>query len=387
MSALLIQPGVSFALEEVLFGPEFTMMDIANGRIPPLKQVVMRMHQHLIGAQPEGAKFTFEMDPKDGDRGTFISPNGWWFHYHGEGSVLEIRMIPGTVDYYRHFERDMQDAIFVSGANEGVFPAMFQGGGHINLSSRSFLTNPLLLRNFIVDLFNHNELFMGIFGYDTNNALPLPMAEASTIEKVRKLIQAFDDGAYSSDPDPLKFAKDLSRILINASDDFWGPWQSWEGGSSRHKYYAVNFHNYNASTLGRIEIRGVRPQASMNMWNRQIGLLQRRLEYLERIREPIPLSFKVAMEPISFHAHRLNPPVKAEDAFRAFYEFVREAGELWADHHDYLWPKWVMDGELEKFEQSEWFLKREHNMKHILKLGKGQGVNARSCEGELAIAG
>lgn len=355
LTGIVFHAAVSFALEKVIFGPEFTFTNFEAG-ISAAPKVIERMHNHLVLGQPEGAKF-IRSDGKSG--GEFLSPNEWSFHHHIEEEVIEVRMAPQTAEFYRHFASDMQDAIFVSAANEGFFPAMFRGGGHINVSSRSFLEDPLLFRNFIVDILNHNELFMGVFGYDTNNALPLPLASERVIAAVKGAILDFDSGRYKSEMDMVQFAKHLGVALSSGSDSFWGLWNN-KQTNRLPKFNALSFFHFGGDEADRLELRGVRPQASVDVWVRQIDLIYHRLLYLEKIRQPIPLKWKVPLGPVaSTEAVLLNPPIDPQLALRAFYEYVTESGVSWSQHRDYLWPKWMTDGELEKFENSSWFKERE----------------------------
>ena len=46
-----------------------------------------------------------------------------------------------TVNGFKKYQTDIQDAVFVSAANNNYFPALFRGGGHINVSSYFFEKN------------------------------------------------------------------------------------------------------------------------------------------------------------------------------------------------------------------------------------------------------
>lgn len=378
LMGLLILPGVSHAGTEILFGPEFTVMHFEEFTLPAKLRVCSRMRSHLVDGQPEGAKFEY-LPEHSAASATLRSPNGWYFHHHIEGEVIEIRTRPSTVSYFRKYASDMQDAIFVSAANEGFFAAMFRGGGHINVSSEAFYQDRLLFRNFIVDMFNHNELFMGVFGYDTHNALPMQMLPAENVAKVQAVIQAFDDGVYDVDTMHIQFSKDLYSALGASNDMFMAAWNGnfWSG---RGKYHAVNPGHMNETDKekNRLELRGVRPQVSMDMWIRQIDLLDGRIRYLQNIRTPIPLETRVPIHELNVEIHKYDPPIDPQLALRSFYQYVKESGKNWSDHRDYLWPKWVTDGELEKFEKSLWFLKREKNLLQVIK---------SICERALAKAG
>lgn len=334
------------------FGAEFTF-GIPPGDSDAKKKVIDRQNAHLIDGQPEGEKFWHPAVVPDSS--LFISPNGWFFSTGTDPGVIEVRTSPHTVEFWRQFKDDMHDAIFVSAANEGYFPQAFMGGGHINVGLSGFGANSLLIRNFVVDLFNHNELFMGVFNYDTNNALPFGLFPYDTEMQIKKLIHTFDQGKYIGESGVVDFLKELNNLIFNGDDAFL---KKWNKSSSRCKFSAVNFSNISMGPDSRIEIRGVRPQASMDVWVHQIELLQNRINYLATFHEPIPLKLNTPLERpiiVEFEGHALNPPVDPQKALEAFHLYVLEAGSKWADQRSYLWPKWLQDGEVDRYEASETF--------------------------------
>jgi hypothetical protein len=330
----------------VLFGPEFTFSGPEDECIA-LGCISKRQVAHLVDGQPPGAKFFYE------DRANrFTSPNGWSFTTSRDPGVVEVQMSPLPLQEWERYQHDMQDAIFVSAANEGWFPALFRGGGHINIGIAELRdASPLLLRNFLADLFNHSELFMGIFNYDTNNALPYPLYATEARENIQRAFRRFDAG-YISLADLLNT---VDAEQCAQSDDLGTyVWSL----STRNKYTAVSLINVTKVAGGRLELRGVRPQASMDVWVRQIRLIYKRLVYLSRINRPIPIQPIVPLaEPIvrRMDGHGLNPPVDPQKALAAFHQYVMEAGEHWQDHKDYLWPEWLTDGEVRRYERSQDF--------------------------------
>ena len=155
LGSLILFSFSSFA-RPLTFGAEFTFY--SDEGVTGWWDVKNRMLMHLRDGQPEGSKFDFGLTEFGAVK--LISPNGWWFSIdEDQGQVAEVPTVPATVDYFRQYQSDMQDAIFASAANVGFFPALYLGGGHINIGVRELLADPLLLRNFIVDLLNHNELF------------------------------------------------------------------------------------------------------------------------------------------------------------------------------------------------------------------------------------
>ena len=367
---VLVSPVPLWALGRVQFGAEFTFYSPAVGvmensnpyeRIPPgSDRIIERMRNHLIKNQPKGAKF-IESEPNvdsHQSKGRFTSPNKWWFEWGHDDSVLEVITIPADVEFYQRYKVDMQDAIFASAANEGFFPATYLGGGHVNLGMTAFDGNELLLRNFVADLlFNHNELFLGVFNYDTHNGASIFVQTQRIRRIVMRIIDDFDHGGYRGDPK--QFLRDIHSVMNLEGDVCF---KKWKTGGSRQCYFGMNFSHHDEGTASRIELRGFRPQMSMDMWVRQIRLIKGRLLHLEKFNRPIPIRplVKVAKLDLSPSVnHLLNPPVDPQEALAAFYLFVTEAGERWSDHRDYMWPQWINSNQLKIFEASRWFKKKE----------------------------
>lgn len=344
-------PAPRKTLQDITFGPEFTFYGdktIMEDRYVVLNAFNARARSHLIDNQSDGAKFIFLS-------GQFQSPNGWNFTAKADPGVIEVVMTPASVEEFRKYAADIQDAIFVTAANEGIFPGLFVGGGHISINTEYLLENPMVYRNFLADLLvNHCELFMGVFGFDTNNAIPQLMMSSEMFDRLKMAFAQFD-----SRQEPTVF--DI-EVLIDAIRGAHEQYRSdpfvryWNHGAPTHrsiKYVSVNQARVN--TQNRLELRGVRPQASMDVWVRQIGLLRNRLAYLSTLSEPIPLNLKFKLNydfntpGIATQGQALTPPISAAEALTNFKKFVEESGERIEDHLDYVWPKWITDGDVQRF--------------------------------------
>jgi hypothetical protein len=337
------------------FGPEFTFYR-PGAEAPDL---ISHVQKHLVESQPAGAEF-------QRSENTFSSPNGWNFTVKQDGlDILEVTVTPMVVADYERFSSDLQDAIFVSAQKLNMWPALFRGGGHINMDLEYFRERPILLRNFLVDQVNHSEISLGIMNYDTNNAVPI--ATPVLLEQFKNAIQVFDYditqtpiGTYALD----SLLKALYTNFYYASSDFpiWG--HQWIG-----KHSSISFSRaiFARKPQTRIELRSVRPQTSINAWIRQIKLFRDRIRFLDRTfgNQLIPIEIRVPILPMNQSARKLVPPVNPQDALREFYIFVRESGHPWSDHRDYLWPVWTIrqegqsSSELERFESSPWFEAQE----------------------------
>lgn len=343
-------------LVDIRFGPEFTFeAPTDNYDREQLKQAIIKhLENHLIENQPEAARFTQETY-------SFKSPNFWSFRLDTDPGVFEVTMTPKSVGQFTKYKDDMQDAIFTSFMNQGSFVQLYQGGGHINIDAKPLLKRPLLFRNFIVDFINHSELSMGAFNYDTNNALPISMLSKESWLKLTAVIAEFDELENPKTKDSIDLKSAINKILNNSYDQYRRYWVAFHG--NRHKHTALylgNIDNNPKNHESRIEIRAFRPQTSMDVWVRQIRLLRNRLLYLDNLQGPIELKpLLLKHSSISGEAtveQALTSPIDPQRALKNFYTYVTESGEKWDDHKDYLWPQWHTDGEIEKFENSDWFL-------------------------------
>jgi hypothetical protein len=361
---------------EPIFGPEMTFIkwnpetekfeSLQEDKLHKVIKYVFHLHNHLIINQPPAEQFRKSGMPP---LYIFTSPDGWDFMVTTDPGVVEIKMSPETALFFEQHASNIQDAIFTSAHAVNLYPALFTGGGHISIGKKIFEDDALLFRNFLVDFFNHAELSMGIMGYDTNNALPLNMLHPARIEIFKSAIQKFD---RNYNPAPQQKSTQLETLRKDLVDffDSSGPrdayiWKN-PGASRAAKFHAFNLGNFWTTTsAARVEIRSVRPQTSFDVFVRQIRLFRNRLKYLKRIDQPIPFKpgVRVNLGRPGFDDN-FDPPVDPQEALRAFYKYVRESGENWQDHRDYLWPAWVhplepVESELSRFERSRWFQKQE----------------------------
>lgn len=354
------------------FGPEFTFARL--GSHASLAAVAGRMHAHLLDGQKDGAKFKMPAIY------LFESPNGWAFEATEDPGVVEVKMTPMTVGDFARFKNDIHDAVFTSAANTGHFPALYLGGGHINIDLNYFLERPpILVRNFLVDWVNHSELSMGILGYNTNSAMSYsasPIAQRAFAAVADQFDRGEFGSPYVSDAGTVRrFINALGTALYRCDAKFRELWGEASCSSGKCEISLVKPIE---GERARLEIRVVRPQASMDVWLNQIHLIRDRIRFLEQGPQT-PVAFAphfVLAEDADIAQYMLNPPMPAQMALRHFYEFVVETGHRWKDHRDYIWPQWFSrqeatpedPSELEKFEASQWF--RERQCRALLIQGK-----------------
>ncbi|RME18331.1 MAG: hypothetical protein D6797_00640 [Bdellovibrio sp.] len=379
LASLLSQKSWANDPPELLFGPEFTFSSIKDNwkKEEALMDYLNYLEKKLIEEAPEGRKFSH---PPGGPKRIFISPDGWSFNVTTDLGVIEVKMPPMTAEDYMKYESDIQKAIFDSAYNVGMIPLLFLGGGHISIGLDYFKNDLLLLRNFIVDFINHNELSMGILNYDTNNALPLWLFPEHQIQKTQQFLNTIDPLIANNQLAPslivlpheerelnipiqhmdptekrmyVRLLYPLKAALTNGPRDaFCKPWDT----EMRGKRVAINLKIESNHHLHekRIEIRSIRPQYNMRDFILLITLLKKRIEYLKNISKPIPLKINVPLLKSTTYSPRkylLRPPIPPQKALAAFYQYLKETGLQWENYRHFVWPKWQFNGQLEKFEK------------------------------------
>lgn len=369
--------------DQIVFGPEFTFwvpkLD-ENGRPDPsgagedypqkaiyefvdyvVKQYVDTPDPELIAIYEHGEYW-------DAD---FFSKSGWHFNVVPDPGVIEATMAPMTVSDYIKHKNEIQKLVFDSASEIGYQPSHYGGGGHISISLSYFKKRPLLFRNFIVDLLNHGELFLGVFGFDTNNALSPLLVRRDTWRHISKELEILDQFRINSEKVE-NFAVAFSSLLHSSNDPYIAYWHDSATIHGipvpRGKFHAIEFKRIFIRSPGRspvpigvsdrLEIRAVRAQASADVWVRQIRLIEKRIKYLETLQQPLPLD--PIFQPNRFEHipaelledKALNIPIDPQEALKAFHQYVTESGEKWEDHQDYLWPAWIVNREVEKFNRS-----------------------------------
>lgn len=202
------------------------------------------------------------------DQYTVTLPNGHWFRIHRDPWVLEVNASPMTLADIRENKAIFQALVWDTAEEVGLKPHYRVGGGHIHLDLEGhFQQNHNLFRNFIVDLANHPELFMGLFSLDYLNAPPLALLGRESIDQFSETLNQFDNDRMS-----------LTEFTVAISKAYQLSRNFGTSGVRDSKYQAVNFNH--SQTL---ELRGFRPQVSMEHFELIAEILTQRLEVLKKI--------------------------------------------------------------------------------------------------------
>jgi hypothetical protein len=245
------------------------------------------------------------------------SPNHPWISVTIDQGVLEVNAKPMRLNGYVKNAAYMQNLIWNSAKSVGLLPQERMGGGHIHLDIRSHFGNDsLLFRNFLVDLMNRPELFLGGLGFNLKAAPPLALMPPEFIDAFEKVIRRFDKGKMSRE-------QLMDAINLEVYD------LSKHGGRKNH---AINLDHRET-----IEIRGNRPQESLEHFIKLIELFESRIDALREFRQPIPFirkDFQTRFKVIKNRsgAVRYDLEIPAEEIERAMKNYVEDSRLNWADY-------------------------------------------------------
>ncbi|MFN8847552.1 MAG: hypothetical protein ACK5V3_12615 [Bdellovibrionales bacterium] len=193
-----------------------------------------------------------------------------WFKITRDPWVLEVTASPMDFNTFSKNSEFFQKLIWDTARKIGLTPHSRIGGGHIHLDIKSYFGEDRnLFRNFIVDLANHPELFLGALGFDLLNAPPMAVLSKNQMLSFEKVLSDFDNGQMSLNDF-------ISRIRTEVyNQTFYDPYPHQQHNPD--KYQAVN-HSHPET----IELRGLNPQASAEIYRLMLQLFEARIEYLKK---------------------------------------------------------------------------------------------------------
>ena len=216
-------------------------------------------------------------------------PDGFWFLVGLDTGVVEVTAQPQTRESYQANHARIQGDIFEFADSLGLRPHERIGGGHHNLGLLSAFGNPdgtlneLMFRNFLVEQANHPELPWGILGNHLGNAPPFSALSAQQQGALERLIREYD----LAPSDPYWLVRQVERLGYTAHPNTTSePYRR-----NRQYYHDLSFRSVNSDLgpLQRVEMRGVRPQASLDQFLLEVELLDIRLDRLRIRRDTLPL--------------------------------------------------------------------------------------------------
>lgn len=314
---ILCQSTISLA-GRGMFGPEWTFTS----------EEIIKSNQQYTGTNPEqGAIQKWIKAVRQVCRQCRIQGNkvvydeNFWFKIGTDPFVLEVTAQPMSAAKFRRYKTTIQKIVFSAAETAGLFVHERLVGGHIHLDLKTnFGRNDLLTRNFVVDLMNHPELFMGAFSHDYLNAPPVATLGAGALKKLEKIIARFDRGEI-----------ELSEMFSQIRSEVYSSSKSIMSSS---KYQAINLNHDET-----IEIRGFQPQTSAEHHLAMIELLDARIEYLKTLDRPVPLEVENLAGKYRFkevdNLHSYETLLEPRQIVEAYHKYVTEAGLDWNDYKDY----------------------------------------------------
>ncbi|MGH1468804.1 MAG: hypothetical protein ACRBBP_07995, partial [Bdellovibrionales bacterium] len=207
-------------------------------------------------------------------------PNGFWFEITTDLWALEVKTKPVSLEEFKNLQEPLQNLVWSAANQADVRPHDRLGGGHIHLDIEShFGKDRLAFRNFIVDLANRPELFMGAFGFNYFNAPPLALFGQEALDGFKEVLHNFD-----THPD-LEI-----KDLMHEINHFYSTLKNPVVGGTSEKFHAVNLTHFDLGALGTVELRGFRPQLNALHTELLMEIFTGRIRELKKRRTPLLLN-------------------------------------------------------------------------------------------------
>lgn len=249
-----------------------------------------------------------------------------WFEISHDPWVLEVTASAMDKKSFSQHSGLFQKLIWDSAKKIGLNPHSRVGGGHIHLEIKSFFGEDRnLFRNFLVDLANHPELFLGALGFDLLNAPPVAVLFGKQKQNFEGILAEFDKGSMNIN----KLMAQINSEVYNETFYDHYPHQQ----HNPEKYQAVNLLHDKT-----IELRGINPQQSAHIHFLLLQLFEARIEYLKKQTGLIPYKKKDyssmvnshTVRGMEFHSSSIDP-IFIEQKARSY---IQESGLKWSDYSD-----------------------------------------------------
>ena len=247
-----------------------------------------------------------------------------WFEVSRDPWVLEVTASPMNKTTFAKHSEVFQKLVWNIAEKIGIRPHSRVGGGHIHLEIESFFGNDRnLFRNFLVDLANHPELFLGALGFDLLNAPPMAILFGKQKQNFEKIILEFDKGTMSIN-------ELMAKINFEVyNETFYDPYTHQQ--HNPEKYQAVNL-----SHKETLELRGISPQGSAYIHFLLIQLFEARIDFLKKQPGLIPYNKKdysssvhsFSVRKMEFHTSNIDPSLIEQKA----RSYIQESGLNWSDY-------------------------------------------------------
>jgi hypothetical protein len=326
IQALCAAPSGSAELES-LFGPEYTftaprLWKKNNGPILKFRESQKALKEFIEFLRGELEKKEIPhtlVESEDGHGRTYVLTlkNGVKIEYTVDTYVIEVKMKKMPQVAIEKNRGAIEDLIFKPMERFGLTPRPPLGGGHISIDFRIFEKNPLLFRNFLVDMANHPELGSGIWGSDLLNAPLIQDLTWSQRLAFKRAIEDFDSGRIQS-------AEQLANLINSKVYTRPVQWHLLLDANKHMQAVGLKTILEDAPKSGRrVELRHFNPQRSVQEYIDQTALLRARINYLNRQGKPIPYLARGGVR-------------NAQESVNLYHSYVTEAGKDWTTYNAYL---------------------------------------------------
>lgn len=286
------------ARAEITFGTEFTFSNaelranfFERGRATDVQKGYLRAVRDNIAAKCPECRITeikhknelaFRVELSGGPVA------GAYVDLTMDNGVIEIITSPMTLDQHSALKETFRSLVFEQAKRARLDPQPYAGQGHVHIGVKSaFGEDSVLLRNFLVDFYNHPEMGLGVL-QDSDpgkNASQIAELSAQTKEAWRKVIREFDHLVASGKTPTIK---DFVRMIAG---QVLAPAEA-RGEIDGQRYMGVNILNmlYEPNPDKQtIEVRTLRPTRDAGSHVLILEMLQKRIEYLKGKKKTIPI--------------------------------------------------------------------------------------------------
>lgn len=270
------------------------------------------------------------------NRGAFdiLYPNGFNLTVFPDPGVFELNSKPSSQQEIEANLKFIQADFFDEGKKQGLAPALFTGSGHIHIEITK--VHPQTVRNFIADFFNATGLSAGALNEDVYNSVGVGEIPEGNKQKIRDAFAQFDQKPGAETETLVRLIE--AAYSIPYQDDL-PEYRSARNSKRASKYFAFSFASF--FTLGTLEVRSLRPQASAESYLKLLKMFVARMQFAERNRLAGILTPIGEMKSI-----RGNPQAILEQ----FDRYLKEVGLDINQYREFVLPWWnLKDGDVDLY--------------------------------------
>ena len=195
--------------------------------------------------------------------------DGFQFFIERDTRVVEVTATPIPAEDL-HIHKKKIDLLIQAAHNIGLKPAKNTGGGHLHFDFHKFFSGKnQLLRDFLVDSYNHSFIFNSYFGANTLNAPTIDQLPESLHRSFIELIAKFD----RSPSHIMLFIRSLFQSVYSKT--------MYAHLIKPQKYHAISLYQ-SLDGGGTVEFRNVRPYQQGNQVDLIAKAILARRDYLSQ---------------------------------------------------------------------------------------------------------